>query len=537
MGKLLTVEHPEPDAAAAEGDVEVEVDGVDDSAANMASARALLSRSAHPSTVLDSLVAACAVLLGERATATLIEIPADPWASITSVADGVFLVPVQEAREQVLRIWPERHAWLQVRYVRVVAAQVQADAAAISLLVDEAVAILRSEALRAELAAQRQRRADLTVRLAGNREIGVAVGILMSAVRCTLDEAVELMRRASRTTGRRMTDIAAEVTLTGTLDQPPQRIRMRDRFSVVESDCDLTGAQLDTLRHADVDSAAFAVDISTARDQVTLRLRGELDDAAAAHLTEILASIRTIPRPLLVDLSDLRFLDASGMEPLVACARRRIEQQLPPLRIGACRPPARHLLAVTGPREDPELDVRAGAHPVDPDASDRRQQLHPGPHPSAVAGSPPRGDPAQVAAAQARQTLPKVATRAGGGHLLAGQTRDISGLPETDVARVQRWCRARVPDELRGEVRIEADVAARHVTIVECRRPWRTDTGPEPTRFPMARLRHTKSTGLWSLYWCDRNRRFHKYDQAPANRSVADLLAEIDRDPNAIFWG
>ena len=113
----------------------------------------------------------------------------------------------------------------------------------------------------------------------------------------------------------------------------------------------------------------------------------------------------------------------------------------------------------------------------------------------------------------------------------------MSGLPETDVARVQLWCRARVPEHVRDEVRVEADVAGRHLTIVECRAPWRADFGPEWTRFPIARLRYSKVTRLWSLYWRDRNLKFHEYDRVPASASVDELLAEVDRDPTAIFWG
>jgi len=72
---------------------------------------------------------------------------------------------------------------------------------------------------------------------------------------------------------------------------------------------------------------------------------------------------------------------------------------------------------------------------------------------------------------------------------------------------------------------------------VECRPPWRADFGPEWTRFPIARLRYTKATRLWSLYWRDRNLKFHGYDRVPASVSVENLLAEVDRDPPAIFWG
>ncbi len=106
-----------------------------------------------------------------------------------------------------------------------------------------------------------------------------------------------------------------------------------------------------------------------------------------------------------------------------------------------------------------------------------------------------------------------------------------------DVVRVQRWCRGRVPEHVRDQVRVEVDVADRHLTIVECRPPWRADFGPEWTRRPIARMRYTKSARVWSLFWPDRNQRFHAYDLAAPTASLDDLLAEVDRDPTAIFWG
>ncbi|WP_456506199.1 DUF3024 domain-containing protein [Arthrobacter sp. UYCu723] len=47
-----------------------------------------------------------------------------------------------------------------------------------------------------------------------------------------------------------------------------------------------------------------------------------------------------------------------------------------------------------------------------------------------------------------------------------------SGLPELDVARARRWCAERVPARFSDEMRVECDVAARHITILECRPPW-----------------------------------------------------------------
>lgn len=119
--------------------------------------------------------------------------------------------------------------------------------------------------------------------------------------------------------------------------------------------------------------------------------------------------------------------------------------------------------------------------------------------------------------------------------MLAGMP--ATGLPETDVARVERWCNARVPQDARHQVRVECEVEPRHVTIVERRAPWPPEAGPEWTRMPVARLRYTKATGLWALYWRDRRLLFHVYDQVAASARLDDLLAEIDRDPTGIFSG
>jgi Protein of unknown function (DUF3024) len=94
-----------------------------------------------------------------------------------------------------------------------------------------------------------------------------------------------------------------------------------------------------------------------------------------------------------------------------------------------------------------------------------------------------------------------------------------------------------VPEHIRDEVRVEVDVAERHLTIVECRPPRRVDTASAWTRFPIARLRYAKTRGVWSLYWRDRNLRFHAYDLVSPTATIEELLAEVDADPTAIFWG
>lgn len=109
---------------------------------------------------------------------------------------------------------------------------------------------------------------------------------------------------------------------------------------------------------------------------------------------------------------------------------------------------------------------------------------------------------------------------------------------ETDIARVRRWVAEQNEQigEHIDEMRVEMDVDARVITILECRPPWREDFGPEWTRQEIARLRYTKSTGVWTLYWPDRNTKFHRYEDLDPTPSIDRLLSEIDADPICIFW-
>jgi hypothetical protein len=57
------------------------------------------------------------------------------------------------------------------------------------------------------------------------------------------------------------------------------------------------------------------------------------------------------------------------------------------------------------------------------------------------------------------------------------------------------------------------------------------------TRIPIARLCYDPAARTWSLYWADRNRRWHPYDDLDSTPQVDDLLKEIDEDPITLFWG
>lgn len=107
------------------------------------------------------------------------------------------------------------------------------------------------------------------------------------------------------------------------------------------------------------------------------------------------------------------------------------------------------------------------------------------------------------------------------------------------MARLRRWVderNERTPAHVRDEIRYELDLADRSATLVECRPPW-DGVGETWTRWPIARFRYTSSRSEWALYWRDRNLKFHLYDLVPATRHLDTLLAEVDRDPTAIFFG
>ncbi len=66
----------------------------------------------------------------------------------------------------------------------------------------------------------RENAASLERALGNSRNIGMAMGILMSSQLVTVDEAFTLLRIASQNSNRKIHDIALEVVATGTLDVP-----------------------------------------------------------------------------------------------------------------------------------------------------------------------------------------------------------------------------------------------------------------------------------------------------------------------------
>lgn len=59
----------------------------------------------------------------------------------------------------------------------------------------------------------------------------------------------------------------------------------------------------------------------------------------------------------------------------------------------------------------------------------------------------------------------------------------------------------------------------------------------QTTRHAFARFVLDSASLRWSLKWSDRNGRWHAYDLRAPSRHLAELVAEVERDPTHIFLG
>ena len=97
-------------------------------------------------------------------------------------------------------------------------------------------------------------------------------------------------------------------------------------------------------------------------------------------------------------------------------------------------------------------------------------------------------------------------------------------------------CERRVPVSVRHQVRLEFRFRGNEVVLFERRPPWQRDGG-EWTRSKVARFQYQPSQNAWSLYWRDRNGRWHPYEGFEEVATFREAISEVDGDPTGIFWG
>jgi anti-sigma B factor antagonist len=72
----------------------------------------------------------------------------------------------------------------------------------------------------------------------------------------------------------------------------------------------------------------FEAQLSWSRGAMIVHVSGEIDLASAPHLAYALDWLQEPARHLVVDLSDVRFLDASGLRVLVRCRRELAKRKI-----------------------------------------------------------------------------------------------------------------------------------------------------------------------------------------------------------------
>ena len=111
-------------------------------------------------------------------------------------------------------------------------------------------------------------------------------------------------------------------------------------------------------------------------------------------------------------------------------------------------------------------------------------------------------------------------------------------IPELERRRVERALdqfAARVPEEIRDQLRYEYQFSGNSVVLVE-RRPSFRDPSTY-TEFLVARFVYSPGIGGWSLRWRDRHDRWHRYEGYENRPTFHEVLAEVMRDPTGIFFG
>jgi hypothetical protein len=201
--------------------VETTVEVPDTSLSLVIHAAEAIVSSPEPGVVFESLVQLCAPLLCDAATATVStpdgRICATTWplGAPTHWAQPESVVTDFNAPGSP--DYAGYHGLVSLRFSH----PHESQPFAVQLLVERAMANVERARL-VEAAATRQATAEhLELALTTNREISVAVGILMVNHQLTDEQAFDLLSRVSQHSNRKLRSIAVEVAQTGVIELPP----------------------------------------------------------------------------------------------------------------------------------------------------------------------------------------------------------------------------------------------------------------------------------------------------------------------------
>lgn len=79
-----------------------------------------------------------------------------------------------------------------------------------------------------------------------------------------------------------------------------------------------------------------------------VHVRGEIDIASSPRLKRQLEQVADDDGPIVVDVSEMTFIDSSGLGVLVEILKRRRDAGLEPMRIQGVQEPVRRVFEITG---------------------------------------------------------------------------------------------------------------------------------------------------------------------------------------------
>lgn len=99
---------------------------------------------------------------------------------------------------------------------------------------------------------------------------------------------------------------------------------------------------------------------------------------------------------------------------------------------------------------------------------------------------------------------------------------------------VGKFCRNRVPDNVKDRIRLDYTVSNHDVVITETRPGWRD--GPDLT-LEIAKLRYVRSRNEWRLYWKRASGKWLRYVSFKPSTKLKSLIRDIDEDSDGCFFG
>jgi hypothetical protein len=115
----------------------------------------------------------------------------------------------------------------------------------------------------------------------------------------------------------------------------------------------------------------------------------------------------------------------------------------------------------------------------------------------------------------------------------------MSSFNDIEKQRIKKivggFCRKRIPDHQRTQVKLFYEVKNYEVKIIESR-----SSSPNSHIWidtPIARLLYDPDSLHWHLYWMRGTGRWQKYNGLEPTNSLNAVIDEIAIDPFLLFWG